>query len=117
MRLVQPTRDLNPVLERLVERQRAFFQPLGQGLALDVLHDEVVDAVLAPHVVEGADVRMVQLRDRLGLTLEPRFALRTRGEMLEKNLDRHCPVEARVRGFIDLAHTAGSNGSEDFVRA
>jgi hypothetical protein len=48
-------------LQRLIERQRAFLQPLLQRLAFEVLHDEEVDRAVATNVVHGADVRMRQL--------------------------------------------------------
>ena len=40
-------------------------------LALQMLHDQEVDPVLVPHVVERADVRVVQAGDGLGFALEP----------------------------------------------
>ena len=43
--------DLNPNLQRLVERQRTFLQSLFQRLAFQVLHDQEVDPVLATDVV------------------------------------------------------------------
>ncbi len=58
-------------LERLIERQRALLQPLGQRVALQVLHDQEVDPVLGADVVQRADVRVVQAGDGLRLTLEP----------------------------------------------
>ncbi len=62
-------------------------------------------------------MRMVELRDRLGLALEAGLALRTLGQVLGEDLDGHRAVESSVLGLIDLAHTAGSDGSEDFVGA
>ena len=44
---------------------------LRQRLAVDVLHDEVGDAILSPHVVDRTNVRMVQAGDHLRFTLEP----------------------------------------------
>ena len=39
---------------------------------------------------------MVQLRDRLGLTLEALLTLRAVGEMLGQDLDRYCPILSRA---------------------
>ena len=36
------------IRQRLVERQRAFGQSIGERLPVEVLHDEIVDAVLPP---------------------------------------------------------------------
>ena len=59
------------VAQRLLERQRPLRQPIRQRLALQVLHDQVLGLALAAHVVERADVRVRELRDRLRLPLEP----------------------------------------------
>jgi hypothetical protein len=63
--------DLDRHLQRLVERQRALRQPLRQRLARQVLHHQVVDAILGSHIVHVANVRMLQRRQRLRLALEP----------------------------------------------
>ena len=70
VRLVQRVRNLDGDLERLIQRQRALLQPLGQRLALQLLHDQEVDPVLVADVVQGANVRVAQAGDGLGLALE-----------------------------------------------
>ena len=45
VRLVQRVRDLDGNLPRLIQRQRALLQPLGQRVALQVLHDQEVDGL------------------------------------------------------------------------
>ena len=82
VRLVQRVRDLDRHLQRLIQRQRAFFQPLGQRVALQVLHDQEVDPVLLPDVVERADVRVVQAGDGLRLALEPLLEVGVGGDVL-----------------------------------
>ena len=57
--LVQGIRDFDGNLERLVQWQRPLLEPLGQRVALQVFHHQEVDAVLAPDVVERANVRVV----------------------------------------------------------
>ena len=66
-------------------------------------------------VVQGADVRIVQRGDTLGLAREPFTELRIGGQRWRQNLDCHDAIEARVAGAIDLAHAAGPDGREDFV--
>ena len=60
------------------------------------------------NVVERADVRMIELRDRARFSLEalPRFHVL--GEMLGKNFDGDGSIEARVDGLVDLSHAAGA---------
>ncbi len=100
---------------------------VGRDLVLngeDVFHVTVV--AFRPNViavrdvdelVKRADVRMIELRDRPGLTLEALFSLGAFGEVLGKYLDGDRPVEARVVGFVDLAHAARTDGLENFVWA
>ena len=109
--------DLPGYRDRLVNGDRTFLDPLRQRLALDVLHDEEIDAVLLAHVIKGADVRMVELRNHLGFTLEARLAFGALGQVLREDLDGNRPVEPSVLGFVDLAHAPLADWGEDFVRA
>jgi hypothetical protein len=81
VRLVQRVGDLDPEAQRLLRRERAFQEPVRQRFSFQVLHDEVLDAVLIPDVVERADVRMRERRDRLRFPLEPLPHLLARGEV------------------------------------
>ena len=85
-------------------------------MALDVLHDEVIDAVLAPRVVKGADVRMIQLRDDPGFALQARTPALIACERLGQNLDGDDALEARVARFEHFAHPAGADRRNDLVR-
>ena len=71
VRFLQGVGNLDRVLERLVERDGAGLQPIRERLALQVLHDEVRDAVLFTDVIERANVGMIELGDRARLALEP----------------------------------------------
>ena len=52
MGLVEGTSDFNPDLDRLLDGQRTFAQPIRRGPAFQKLHDEVIDAVLVTDIVE-----------------------------------------------------------------
>jgi hypothetical protein len=49
-------------IQRLIERQGAFFEPRGERLAIQMRHDQVVKAADTTHVVEATDMRGAQLR-------------------------------------------------------
>ena len=70
VRAIQRVGDLRTVFDDLGQRERAARQPVGQTLPLQHLHHQKADAVLMADVIEGADVRMVELRNRSGLTVE-----------------------------------------------
>lgn len=58
--------DLGSGLEDLVEGERALFDAVGQGFAVDEFHDHVAGA----DVVKGSDVGMVEAGDGAGLAFE-----------------------------------------------
>ena len=115
MRRVEGVRDLHREGERLMERERPLLQTVGEALARNELHDEVVDPVLVSHVVESADVRVVELRESFRLPLEALAPLGARGEVLAQYLDRDRSIEPRIAGLVDLPHPARSDGSDDLV--
>ena len=115
VRGVERAGDVDRHAERLAQRQRPARDRVGERLPFEVLHDQVVDAVLMADVVERADVRMVQPRDRARLAVEALAQLRARGEMRGQDLDGDVAVETRVAGAIDLAHAAGAERGDDFV--
>jgi len=103
--------------QRLLERQRPLPEALGERLAREALHYKIRRAVGLAHVEERADVGMAQARDRLRLALEARPAILIGTDIRREDLDGNGSVEAGVAGLVHLAHAAGANGEEDFVRA
>jgi hypothetical protein len=63
--------DLDADLEGLVERELPTNEARCECFPVHVLHDEKVRAVLLTDVVECADVRVGQRRDRTGFAFEP----------------------------------------------
>ena len=76
-----------------------------ERFAVDELHDEKVDALVVADVVNGADVRVVERRDRARLPFEPGSALRILGPHRGRIL-RDVPAEPRVVRAEHLAHAA-----------
>jgi len=117
MRLVPGAGDLGRDCQRVVERQGATLDPAGQRLAIEVLHDEIRRAVLFADVVQRADVRVLELRDRARFAIEPFSELGISGERRWQDLDGDDAIETRVARLVDLAHSAGADGRLNFVRA
>ena len=109
--LVQRIGDLDGDLERLIERQRTFLQPLGERLALQVLHDQEVDPVLAADVVEGANVRVIEAGDGLGLALEALLQIGIRGDVLGQDFDGDGAIESRASCLVNLTHAPAPIGA------
>jgi hypothetical protein len=102
VRRVQSVEDLAGQSKGLIQRHGSF-----QRLTVDVLHDEIVRT----HVIERADVGMIQRGDGFGFPLE---ALR---EMRGGNLDRDFAIQPRIACPIHLAHSTSADGRKYFVRS
>jgi hypothetical protein len=78
--------DLLAVFQGLIELQWALFKALGEGFAFDTLHHQIIHPVLMACVIQHADVRMIQLGDRLGFAFKPLLANWIRGELRRRIL-------------------------------
>ena len=104
--LVERVGDLHADLERLGHRQRSACHPVGEQLALDVLHrNEQVGAVL-DQVVGDGDVGRAQHRRGARLANQPRPRLAVLGIGGGEELERHLTPEPGVLGQEHLAHAA-----------
>jgi len=115
MGLVQRIGDLDPEAQNLGERQWAFAQAFSESLAFEVLHHQVIDAVLAADIVESADVRMRERGDRARFAFKSHAPVSVFGQFRREHFDRDRAIEARVAGAIDLSHAAGADRRDDFV--
>ena len=59
---------------------------------------------------------MVERRQHLRLAAEPRQPVGVAREGVGQDLERDVTIELGVAGAVDLAHSAGADGTEDFVR-
>ena len=117
MRLVQRIGDLNRDLQCLIQRYGATSEALGERFTLEVFHNEKIRLLLAPDVVQSADVRMIQCGDRLRFTFESLLHFGIVGKLRRQHLDRHRAIQAGIRRFVDFAHPAGANWRDDIVRS
>src|SRR5215475_3532372 len=116
MRGVECGGDVDSDGERLIDRQCTLPQSFRQRLPVDVLDDEIVDAVVVTNVVQRADVRMIQFRDRAGLAAESRTAIGIVHVLIAQYLDRDNAIEPRVTHVVDLTHAAAPERRQNFVR-
>jgi hypothetical protein len=74
-------------------------------------------AVLLADVVYGADVGVVECRDRPRFALEASAQLWTAHKLDRQHLDRDRSVQARVARTIYVAHAITPEGGLDFIGA
>ena len=72
---------------------------------------------MCPRVVDREDVGVAQGACGLGLPFESVQAVRVAGEVLGQDLDGDVTLQARIVSAVDLSHPAGSDRSQDLVRA
>ena len=109
-------REGGRVGQRFVERQRSAREARGERLPVEILHDQELDVVLAAHVVERADVRMIEPRDGPGFALEALAPVRLIGGLGRQDLDGDRASHARVERAIHLAHATPAEERDDLVR-
>ena len=99
-----------------LDRERPAVEPVPERLALEELGDEVGDAVVAPDVEDGEDVRVAEPPDRLHLDLEPADPVGVGRAGPREDLDGDVAAEPGVPGAPDLAHPPRADAGRDFVR-
>jgi len=97
--------DLCGDAEDFLLHEIATLNEIGEGLAFDELHDEVIGA----DVVERANVGVIESGDG------PGFAGESGGELGLRDFDGDGAPDAGVGGFPDLAHAARAKRREDLV--
>ena len=116
VRRIESAGDLDRVVHRLTRWQGSLRQTIGERLPFQELHHKVINAVLVADVVQRADIRMGEARDRACLTLQPLPPPGVPKDGLEQDFDRDDPIEPRVPGAIHLSHPAGTCRRQDLVR-
>jgi len=94
--------DLMRDAQRFLQRHR----PLRR-FALNVLHHQVIRA----HIMQRADIRMIQRGHR------PRLQLEALGKPFVRDLDRDNSLQPRVASLVDFAHPARADALDNLVRS
>ena len=117
MRRVQRVRDLNCERQRLIEWKWCPGETSGERLTFEVLHHEKVNAVVMTHVMNGADVLVIERGDRARFSIESGAGRGISTDIRGQHLYGHGAVEATVARAIHLTHTACPERGDDFVRS
>ena len=102
--------------DRVAHREPAgALEQLLQVLALDVLEDDVLTALVLATVDDRDDVRMAELGNRACLAAEALDVLLVRRELLVEDLDRDDSVEQPVMRVPHGRHSAASDERQELV--
>ena len=84
----------------------AAVDPVLEGAALDVLHDDEGAVLVLADVKDLDDVRVVEPGGEARLAREPLAHLVVAGEVVGEELDGDLAVELQVTGAVDRGHAA-----------
>ncbi len=100
---------------RFLQRHRTLSHSFGEVLALDVIHREIMLPLVFANLVNGHDVRMLQIGRGLRFGVEP-LHQRGRSEFSRENhLQRHRAVKGRLPRLEDDAHAASRDLLQQLV--
>jgi hypothetical protein len=101
---------------RSTDLQRPGGDHLAQLAAFDQFHDHERLPFGVADVVDGDDTGMLQTRgsSRFG---ENALVIRLAGDGARQHFQRYLAAQPIIARAIDLAHTSGADGSDDFVRS
>ena len=68
-------------------------------------------------VVQRADMRVIELRNRPRLAVESITKLRIGRQRFREDLDGDGSIQTRIAGLVDLAHAAFAQLVEDSIRS
>ena len=91
----------------------AALEPLGERLAVEQGHGQVVDAVDLIDGIDRAQIGVIERGRGPGLAIEP---LQDRGAVLGaemRDLEGHLAMYLWVVGLVDRAHAAAAEAAED----
>ena len=113
---IMPSRTVRDKLAKIVFGQRAAFDDILERLALEQLHDDVGALLVAAHVINGDDVRMLERGEVARLVHELLgLPFRLLGRLRAHALERDFTPQVAVVGLEDGAESAVGDLAEDFV--
>ena len=116
VRVVQAPQHLNCIAGGFFVRQASFLaQDPRQGRTVDELHGQVVFVSYLEKLPDLGDIRMIELRLRLGFLAEPLQHARVIGHLRPQTLERHFAVQLRVHRVVHRAHPTLAEGMVDLV--
>ena len=117
VRGLQRLRNLLGNGQRLIQRDRPFGDPVGEGRAFHQLQDQRLGVFALLDAVDLRNVRVVQAGEHLRFPLEPGEPIRVSGEGVGQDLQRDVTAQLGVGGAIDLAHPAFADEGGHVVMA
>ena len=117
VRLLQRFGNLDGVPDRSIDLHRSLLDRLADRLSLDKLHHDKLFPIFFAHIMNNADMRMIEHGSRLRFLQEARLLHRSFFKMMRKKLERDDPIQLVVLCFIDNTHASFANKFHNCVLA
>ena len=115
VRRIERVRYLHAEVEHLLDRQRLIFDPVLQRLAIEKFHGDERLAVHFVHVVNRADIGMIQSGGRARFAAKSLERLAVRGKIFRQEFQSNEAAEFRILSLEDDAHPAATDFLYDAV--
>ena len=112
---IQRVGNLRPKIHQLVDRDWLALDAVLERRAIEILHHDVLAALVFSNVVDGADIGMVECGRRPRLAPEPLQCLRILRQFVRQKLQRDAAPQAQVFRLIDNTHAAAAQFLRDAV--
>src|SRR5262245_10356425 len=99
------------------DRESPAQQPPRECFSFEILHHDELHALVFADIVERANARMGQPRDRPRLSCESGAPSHGACDVVRENLDRDRSAQSRIGGAVDIAHSTCPDPGNDFVRS
>jgi hypothetical protein len=103
--------------QRFVDGDRTLRDAIRQRRAFGQFHDQRTRFARKLDALDSRDVGVISVTRGLWLPAGSGLGARRHGQTVGQHFDGDIPTQIRIAGTINLAHPAGTNSREDFVRA
>ena len=114
--VAQATHDLGNEVQRFPPVQLSpLLHVLLQCDTIDEFHDDILGIAAPGHIIDRHDVRVGQLRDRLGFRVEAAAKILILRQIIFQDFDGHQAVQPMALGLIDHRHAACADAFQDLI--
>ena len=113
----KPLRSLTRVLDRLARRQRPSAHSTAERFPFEQFGDDERRSGFGADIVNGQDVRVIELSGGARLLLEATQPAGVRRERVGDQLDRDLAPEPWIAGAVHLAHATRTQPADDLIGA
>src|SRR5262245_6404258 len=109
MSVLKRSQHLQRNVHALFQSERTARETLRESFSVDKLQNEIIDTGVLPHVVKGANARMIELRYQLSFLTESSSQLLSHERRRSNGLESNDSVQFEICCTIHLAHATSGD--------